>query len=251
MNRIKTIATLALLLCATMALAGNKEGLIEFVGSQKNIFTTGKAEGVMPLSSMSAIKKGLYAVGPVEGLDGEITIFDSKPYITRVSGTGYTLDNSLNYGAIFLVWIEQDKWQDITVPATIKGYVELQQFIKAQAEAKGIDVTKPFAFLLAGTPPEVKWHINVDRTEGNPITKELFAKSKEGYVLKGEPVDIIGFYSETHPGVFITEYIPPIKPDSGLKNYLHMHLVSRASKAAGHIDDMTLGPDTVLRLPKP
>ena len=90
----------------------------------------------------------------------------------------------------------------------------------------------------------------MDRTEGKPITKELFVKSKEPYVAKNEPVDIIGFYSEHHAGVFLTQFAPAIKEDSGMKNAIHIHLVSRASKAAGHIDNITLGENMVLRLPK-
>jgi acetolactate decarboxylase len=112
-------------------------------------------------------------------------------------------------------------------------------------------VAKPFPFLLSGTPVEIKWHINVDRTEGQPITKELFAKSKEPFLTKVEPVDIIGFYSESHAGVFLTQYTPVIKEGSGVKNAIHIHFVSRTSKAAGHIDDITLGEGMVLRLPKP
>ncbi len=90
------------------------------------------------------------------------------------------------------------KWEDIPVPETMKGYVDLQKFVKSQAEMAGIDTTKPFPFLLSGTPVEIRWHTNVDRTEGKPITKELFLKSKEQFVTKNEPVDIIGFYSEHH-----------------------------------------------------
>jgi hypothetical protein len=36
-----------------------------------------------------------------------------------------------------------------------------------------------------------------------------------------------------------------------MENYIHIHLVSKTSKAAGHIDDITFGDGTVLRLPKP
>jgi len=42
-----------------------------------------------------------------------------------------------------------------------------------------------------------------------------------------------------------------IKEGSGMQNAIHIHLVSRASKASGHIDDITFGEDMVLRLPKP
>lgn len=250
----KKVATglmcLVVAICATVAIAANKEGLIEYVGAQKDVFKTGKASSVISLESLSN-HPGLYAVGPIEGLDGEITIFDSKPYITKVRGNDYTVDHTFRHGAFFLVWTEQTKWQDVPVPATVKGYVDLQNFVKAQAAAAGIDATKPFPFLLSGTPVEIKWHINVDRTEGKPITKESFYKSKQPFVTKNEPVDIIGFYAEHRDGIFLPKYTSVIKEGSGMENSIHIHLVSRTSKAAGHIDDITLGEGMVLRLPKP
>jgi len=245
------VVMMGVIAAAYAAIVGaKKEGMVEFVGAQKNIFKTGKAESVMSLEELGN-RKGLFAIGPIDGLDGEITIFDSKPYITKVRGADYITDTTLKHGAIFLVWTEQEKWKDILVPVTVKGYEDLQAFVKAQALAAGIDITKPFPFLLIGTPVEIKWHINVDRTEGKPITKELFAASKAGYVIKNEPVDIIGFYAENHPGEFISQYAPAIKEGSGLQNAVHIHLVSRASKAAGHIDDLVLGEGMVLRLPRP
>jgi acetolactate decarboxylase len=242
---------LILVLTAHAAIVGSKkEGSVEYVGVQKDVFLSGKAASVISLEDL-ADRKGLYAMGPIDGLDGEITIFDSKPYITKVRGSDYEADNTWKHGAFFLVWAEQTQWKDIPVPNMVKGYVDLQKFVKAQAAATGIDVTKPFPFLLSGTPLEIKWHINVDRTGGKPITKELFAKSKQPFVTKNEPVDIIGFYSERHAGVFLTQYTPVIKEGSGMQNAIHIHLVSRVSRAAGHIDDITLGEGMVLRLPKP
>ena len=233
-----------------IALNSTKEGLIEYIGAQKDIFKTGKASSVISLESL-ANRPGLFAVGPIDGLDGEITIFDSKPYITQVRGADFVMDNTFKHGAFFLVWTEQTKWQDVPVPATVKGYVDLQQFVKVQAQAAGIDVTKPFPFLLAGTPVEIKWHINVDRTEGKPITNELFLKSKEPFVTKNEPVDIIGFYAEHHAGVFLPSSNPAFMEGTGVQNAIHIHLVSKTGKAAGHIDNITLGDGMVLRLPKP
>jgi acetolactate decarboxylase len=248
---IVVMIALGSLITAYAAIVGaKKEGQVEYVGAQKEIFKTGKAASVVSLEELAG-RKGLFAIGPIEGLDGEITIFDSKPYITKVRGNDYTVDKTLKHGAIFLVWTEQTTWQDVPVPGSVKGYVDLQKFVKEQAKAAGIDVTKTFSFLLSGTPQEIKWHINIDRTEGKPITKELFAKSKEGYVTKREPVDIIGFYTENHPGEFISQYAPAIKEDSGMQNFIHIHLVSKTSKAAGHIDDITFGDGIVLRLPKP
>ncbi len=52
----------------------------------------------------------------------------------------------------------------------------------------------------------IKWHINVDRTEGKPITKESFFKSMQPFVTNNEPVDIVGFYAEHYDGIFLTKY---------------------------------------------
>lgn len=234
---------------AAAVLKATKEGMVEYVGAQKDVFVSGKAASVVSLEQLSSLK-GLYAVGPIEGLDGEITIFDSKPYITKVRGEGYTLDNSFKYNAFFLVWSEQTRWRDHPVPSEVKNYADLQKFVRAQARAAGIDVTKPFPFLLSGTPVEIRWHINVDRTGGKPITKDLFAKSKEHFVTKDEPVDIIGFYAEHRAGTFLPKYTPAIREGSGMENEIHIHLVSKTSKAAGHIDELTLGENMVLRLPE-
>ena len=246
-----TILLALLFVTAYGAIVGaKKEGLVEYVGAQKDIFVSGKAASVVSLEDLEG-RKGLYAMGPVDGLDGEITVFDSRPYITKVRGSGYVMDSTFKHGAFFLVWTEQSKWTDVPVPDDVKDYVDLQRFVKSRARAAGIDVTKPFPFLLSGTPAEIRWHINIDRTEGKPITKELFAKSKEPFVTKNEPVDIIGFYSEQHAGVFLTKYTPAIQESSGMTNAIHIHFVSRVSKASGHIDELTLRGNTVLRLPSP
>jgi acetolactate decarboxylase len=242
------VLSLAAAVCAMASELGNSEGLVKFIGAQNQIFETGKADAVLSLLSLQG-GEGIYAVGPVKGLDGEITILDSRPYITRVRGEGYTVDHSWDQEAIFLVWSNQQKWREVVIPESVRGYLELQKFVKAQAGAAGIDSSKPFPFLLAGAPSEIKWHVNVDKSEGKPITQELFAKSKASYVIKGEPVDMIGFYSEHHPGVFITKYTPAIQPASGASNALHIHFVSRKGDAAGHVDDLQLGAGMVLRLP--
>ncbi len=239
----------ALAASATAAFSPMKAGLLEFGGSQKTIFTSGKAEAVVPLTAFSG-NAGVYGVGAVAGLDGEITVFNGKTYVTKVRGNSFAMDNSDQHSATFAVWTRQTQWTEQPVPAEVKGYLDLQNFVKARAVAAGIDVTQPFPFQLAGTPTEIKWHINVDLTEGKPITNELFAKSKASYVAKNEAMDIVGFYSEKHPGVFISAYAPAIAPNSGAKNAMHIHMVSRDGKSAGHIDNLVLGEGMVLRLPK-
>lgn len=243
------IGALSVTACATTPFPASKDGLVEYFGRQADIVAKGQAEGQVPIAAMSG-SNGAYGVGAYAGLNGEITIYEGKPFVTQVRGNGYVMSHADTGAAIFAAWTKNREWRDEPVPAEVKTYLDLQRFIKARAAAAGIDTsTTPFPFLLTGTPAELKWHINVDRTEGKPITRELFAKSKENYVMKNEPVDIVGFYSEKHLGAFIGVYVPAIK-EKDVKNAIHIHLVTKDGKSAGHIDDLAFDGRMTLRLPR-
>jgi len=224
------------------------EGLLEYCGSQKSIFETGKAEGVVPLAAMSG-SAATFGVGAAAGLDGEITVLRGSPYVTKVRGDHYALDHDPNQSAVFAVWTTQSQWVEQAIPGDVVTYQDLQRFIKDRAITAGIDAAKPFPFLLTGTPVEVKWHINVDRTEGKPIDSQLFAKSKASFIAVNQAMDIVGFYSEHHPGIFISVLAPGIK-DNSVENAIHIHMVTRDGQSAGHIDDVVLSTGMSLLLPK-
>lgn len=235
--------------CSTAPFPASRDGLVEHFGRQADIVARNNAGGQVPITAMSGAN-GTFGVGAHAGLDGEITIYEGKPFVTQVRGNGYTMSHADAGSAIFAAWTRNTQWRDEPVPADVKTYLDLQRHVKARAAAAGIDTaTTPFPFLMSGKPAELKWHINVDLTESKPITRELFAKSKANYVMKNEPVDIVGFYSEKHLGAFIGVYVPAIK-DKDVKNAIHIHLVSKDGKAAGHIDDLVFAGGMTLRLPK-
>jgi acetolactate decarboxylase len=214
-----------------------RSGMVNHVGEQRQIVRTGRAVGTLSLTEL-ADKRNLYALGPVEGLDGEITIFNGKPYVSKVRGnTSYVVDRTFNHRAIFLVWAQVKGWYNVGVPQSVTNYRELEEFIRKAAEQMDVDTESPFPFLMAGTPQELGWHINVNRTGGQPITQDLFQKSKQYYSFCGECVDIFGVYSDKHQGIFTRQ---------DLKT--HLHFVSRESTATGHIDAINPGGFT-LRLP--
>lgn len=227
----------------------HKTGLVEYYGKQGAIVASGKTEGILPIAEMSGAN-GAYGIGACANLDGEITVFEGKPYVTRVRGDGFIVDTSQDGMAIFGAWTKNTQWRGEPVPTEVKSYHDLQRFVKARAIAAGTDTSSmPFPFLVTGKPAELKWHINVDRTGGKPITRELFRRSKANYVMQNEEVTIIGFYSESHHGVFIGTYAPAIR-EKGARNSIHIHLLSKDGESAGHIDDLTLEGGMTLLLPK-
>jgi acetolactate decarboxylase len=224
-----------------------RSGLVIYAGSQKNIFAIGQAKGTVSIAQMSG-PFGAYGLGACEALDGEITVFEGRPYVTRVRDTGVVMEETPSGKASFAAWTQHQHWVDAHVPRSVQNYLDLQRFIKTQAQAQGVDTSTAFPFLMRGQAAELKWHINVDRSQGAPITPEIFARSKANYVMRNEGVDIVGFYSEQHPGVFISAFAPAIK-EKDVKNAIHIHLVSQDQRSAGHIDDLLLDGRMVLRLP--
>jgi len=212
---------------------------VQHAGEQREIFRSGRASAKVLLADLAALPD-LYALGPCAGLDGEITVLKSQPYVSKLRGGGdrYVVDRSFDHGAIFLVWAQMWAWDDIAVPESVASHSELEAFVKQSARQNAIDTNTPFPFLMTGSPRELVWHINVDRTGGQAITPELFRKSKQQYTLRGERVDIFGVYSERHGGIFMS---PDLK--------IHIHFVSRDSGATGHIDAITPAAMT-LRLPR-
>lgn len=226
-----------------------KDGLVEYYGSQAAIAQSGKTEGDLPIAEMSG-DNATFGVGACNHLDGEITIAESQPYVTRVRDDKFIMEHSGDGKAIFGAWTKNKEWNEVAVPAEVESYLDLQRFVRDRARAAGVDTSStPFPFLLKGKPAYVKWHINVNRTDGRPMRRKLFARSKEFYELEEEKVTIVGFYSEKHHGQFIGTYSPAIK-DKDVKNAIHIHVVSADGDAAGHIDDVKFDGGMTLFLPK-
>ena len=76
-------------------------GMVRYIGAQEDIFTTGRANAALSLRALAGLP-ALYALGPVAGLDGEITIVSSQPYISQVrdGDDGYSVDRTFEHPQI-------------------------------------------------------------------------------------------------------------------------------------------------------
>jgi acetolactate decarboxylase len=223
-----------------------RAGMVEYVGRQASILETGRAEGVFNLSRLKG-RPNLFGVGAVEGLDGEITIWDSRLLVTRVREQRLEPAEGWNHRAIFLVWAEVARWVDQPIPDEIRTQGQLQQLVRAKATEAGIDPDDPFPFRVTGRVASLEWHVNVDRTDGQPIDQRRFERSKERFQETDLMVEILGFHSTAHAGVFIknssTDANQP--PDA-----LHLHVrPQNRPGVTGHVDRLTLGKGMTLSLP--
>jgi acetolactate decarboxylase len=209
---------------------------VKWVGAQRKVLQ-GDIRGQIALASISGLQN-LYAVGPAEGLRGEVSIFDSVPSISRIVDGALKVDTNFNVNACFLVYAQVSAWHRITVPDAIANEATLESHIVKTASELGIDVTQPFPFLISATPEHATFHV-LDKRDGLTHTAELHEKAKVRFVLQREPVEIIGFYSNRHRGIFTPA-------DANI----HMHVRSADGRMSGHLEKIQLERGATLAVPR-
>ena len=209
--------------------------VVKYAGQMRNVMMKGDLSAHFDLASLRGTK-GLYAVGPVEGLKGEITVLDGKPSITSLRDGKPTVGEAWPK-ACFLVYATVEAWQKMPIPKEIDSLEKLEEFVLGAAKKVNLDLTKPFPFLVTGTPKLLKYHV-IWKTDSLPHTKALHEQAKHIFEMKDQEVQMIGFYSDSHHGIFTHH-------DSNV----HVHARSTDGKAAGHVEALTLGENMQLHLP--
>jgi acetolactate decarboxylase len=208
---------------------------VSWFGSQKDFITGSAAE---PISLRRfAQSKNLYALGPLEGARGEISVFDSLPAIAKVEPEGIRIDSDFGYRAGFLVYATVENWSGGAELGAIDTEADLLKQLLALSESRGIDIDSPFPFLINGQIDQVKFHVLCNRSNGK-YSPELHEKSKVRFEIQQQSVEIIGFHSRRHRGVFT----PP-------NSDLHMHMRTSDNRLAGHIDYVRWENPVSVRVP--
>ena len=209
---------------------------VKWVGAQRNLLQ-GDISGQIVLASIASLQN-LYAVGPAECLRGEVSIFDSVPSIARIIAGALKVDTNFSVNACFLVYAQVSAWHRVTVPDAIANEATMESYIVKTASELGIDVTQPFPFLMTGTAARATFHV-LDKRDGLTHNPELHDQAKVRFELQREPVEIIGFYSNRHRGIFTP----------GDAN-LHMHIKSADGRMSGHLEKIQLERGATLAVPR-
>ena len=147
------------------------------------------------------------------------------------------VEQSFGHRACFLVHAEVPRWQWIDQTAELAIWVELAPRLRRAAAATGLDAARPLPFLITGRAAAGTVHV-LDRRDDQPHSPERHEAIKVRFPLTAEDVEVIGFHSETHHGVFVPKDSP-----------LHAHLAARGRAFAGHVDALRLDAGWRLGLP--
>ena len=209
---------------------------VRWTGAQRDVLG-GDVSGKIALDSLTS-ESHLYALGPMEGLRGEVSVFDGEACISRVIHGAIDVDASLGHRACFLVYAHVRGWVEVHCGAPIEGMEHLETMAVKRAAEHGIDVTEPFPFRLTGLAEQLALHV-LDKRDGLPHTPELHEQAKVRFSFHGEPVEVLGFFSEGHRGIFTPR-----------ESNVHLHARLREGRVAGHVDDVGLAAGASLWLPQ-
>lgn len=196
---------------------------IHIVGAMKNVMRKGKLEGVIELDTIEN-KTGLFGLGPVSYLTGEILVKDGQVYVSKVlTDSIMSVEKTFDVSAPFFVYANVNEWNEIDLPKNIKTIKELEPFVSQ----KMATTKRPFAFKLNGQVSSATIHIQ-NLPKGTKVSSpEEAHQGQISYNLAHSDVDIVGFFSTKHKGIFTHH-----------DSFLHLHLMTKDERKMGHLDEV-------------
>jgi len=241
---IRRIFFIAFVLCFSLAVsvAGDTSSDVTAYGNFKRMKHTGDASGKVALLSIPR-SSGMYGVGALANLLGEILVWDGKVFVTPgESDTGSTRPATSEDQATLLVTAQVKEWFEVQIPHDMTQR-EFERFVIDSANATHIDTDRPFPFIVRGEVTDYTWHVITGKSKrhgGGAKHKQGHANNRTFSGPKAEG-KLVGFYSAeklegviSHPG-----------------ERFHVHYADNQFKTSGHLDSYGIGKGAVLRLPKP
>lgn len=176
----------------------------------------------------------LYAVGPGEGIRGEVTVIDSVVSVTRVDEAGrWVVTQEPDAGACFLVWSYVPLWREYSCP--VAGLDDLERALEELANEAGMPATGPMPFLVEAASADVTLHaLNKPDEDGHSLKQHHAAKVHATFADR--PVLLVGFYAHKGHGAFTP-------PDSVV--HCHVCTTDDGAPMCGHVDGVRFGDGPV------
>lgn len=226
-----------LLLSCRTGTRKDKGSDVHFYGNLDSIMA-GEYPAVFNMDSL-ADKQNIYALGTMDSMAGEIQIFNSQPYHSIVENDSVIVGSAGTKNAVQLVYAQVPDWKEISIPLSVVNQEALVGFLEYDEAMSEISANAPLVFTIEGRAEEIEWHVLKGRAnDSSDIAQSQNISSVSG-VLRDVDVEILGFYSREHEGVFTHHNLP-----------LHLHFKTADGSIAGHLDNLELGQDMTMRIPR-
>ena len=235
--KINSVLIVIFFIAASCTLLKSTSYKVEYKGALKEIMFEGNISARIDLAILKQ-KPHLFALGSVENLKGEIMILDGKSYVSSITGGKVATDTSFSQKASLLVYVQVKEWVAIPVPDHIRSYEALETYLPQIGKEKGLNINKPFPFLLKGKALSVHWHV-IDWKEGDrEHTHEKHKNAGASGIAPQAEATILGFYSNKHHRIWTHH-----------DTNMHLHAYLAKEGLSVHVDGLSLQPGSTLLLP--
>jgi acetolactate decarboxylase len=192
-----------------------------------------------PVVSLSeGLRSGTaYGLGALSDLRGEFVAMPGEIWLSHATSTA-TPDvqrvTASDESAALLVSTNVTAFRKAPIAADVAS-ADVEARVAELARQMGVNVSKPFPFLIEGRLTELHWHV-VDGTRVAAGTRP--DESAQKRVAAAAEGTIVGFYSESHEGVFTM-----------MGQRTHMHVILRDGSVSGHVESLEIPAGATLSVP--
>lgn len=220
-----------LLLFVTGLVAAVSQAQVIPTGAMRRTMWEGQLAGLIAMDTIA--KPGVYGIGPLEYLQGEITVVDGRCFVSRVGSDGAVLvEERSDVKAPFFVRAEASSWTAVPLSEAVVDMRSLDRFLSEWAKGR----EEPFLFRLRGlVGADVDYHV-MNVPSGTAINGPDEAHAHQvKYVDHGNEGTLVGFFSTKHHGVFVHHDLNT-----------HVHYLSWDHAHMGHVDALRIERSKVM-----
>jgi len=216
------------------------QGEIRSWGTLREALRDGRVQARVAVADVAA--EGVWAVGALEGLAGEVTIADGEAWITEGDATSPLTTRSRDPAAeaTVLFAVEVDRWQELPVDEPVDPSV-FDAWLASRARAAGLDPAQPFPFVVEGELSNLRLHVIADAC---PIRARMLGESMTSppyeLFLPSTPGRLVGIYAPDSAGIVC---------HMGARSHVHV-LLDGERPLTGHVETVGVASGATLRLPR-
>lgn len=241
---MKDLTTLSLALalgaCAAPSEPGaGWDGELRTWGTLREALRDGRDEGRVDLAEVA--RPGVWGVGALAELRGEITIADGEVWLSEGSPSGATTVRTRAPAAeaTFLYVADVERWVEVPVEEDVDPSV-LDAFVAERAREAGLDPARPFPFVVEGTLLHLDLHVIAGSC---PIRARMLGRdpADAAWLVHADRTDgrLVGIHAPDSAGIVC---------HAGSTSHVHA-LIDRDGGLTGHVEWVGVARGSTLRLP--
>lgn len=219
---------------------------VRVFGNFQRMSQTGDTRGVVKLREILTLP-GSYGLGVLDGLHGEILLWDGKLLVSRGhSANGAVEPSTPTDEAVFFVEARVEAWDEVAIPNDMTQ-AEFELFVLQTAVGRGLSSDRAFPFAVRGSFRRVLWHVvtGASATHSDQ-SKETARIHSQGHARSRlfDQTNAAGFLLGLYSGVALEGTI------SHPGERFHVHYADAGFSVSGHVDDYRVARGAVLLLPR-